>query len=137
MCKKPGKPLAKEFSVKSFLALIFFSFSGSFTQAALTWPYKIIEVRCVAFEHSIVLKWNFSKALYINELLVNGVNELPGSRMSSPRNPDATEYSKAGVYSITIDSCELALGSTRTKATIGSEEFLMECTPHTSWHLTK
>ncbi|MGZ3748663.1 MAG: hypothetical protein ACXWRE_14655 [Pseudobdellovibrionaceae bacterium] len=116
-----------------FLTVIALGFFQT-AHAGLTIPYKTIEIDCRNANGSLKLAWDFSKSPMINEILVNGSNEISGSRMSVENG--TTIYFKDSVFSISLTKEDDKKQVTKDIMLLGKNETVL-CTQSSSWHVTE
>ena len=104
----------------------------SSAQAGPWHPYKIEKVSCRGSEQTLELKWDFSKALFVHEILVNGTNHVGGSAMASEPGSHATTYSKDGIFEIQLGNEDHSKPFLK-QVKIGGKPFELTCTHSQSW----
>ena len=117
---------------------ILFAFCAfAFVQTAhaeLTFPYKKIEIACANDNGNLKLLWDFSKGPMVRQILVNGVNELGGSRLSIENN--ASTYSKKDVFSISLSQEDNQRQFVKEVMLFGQNETML-CLQTSSWHIAE
>jgi hypothetical protein len=102
-----------------------------------TVPYKTIDLTCKAQDDTLILKWNFSKSPFVDDIILNCKSAVGGSVISQdPAGPKGTTYSKEGLFSILLSS---AADETKfkTSGSVNGKDVQFYCEQVSGWHIFK
>jgi hypothetical protein len=105
---------------------------------SITIPYKTIDLTCKAQDDILVLKWNFSKSLFVDNILLNCTSVIGGTDLSQdPANSKETTYSREGLFSIRFSAANEKDANFKTSGSVNGKDVQFYCEQVSGWHVLK